>query len=144
MPAKLIQEKFVSALPGTLVANTLYYVRVGTGFDVYLTNSSGTIVAYPLNAKSPPAETSSGTAIQFDRKRHYGQTTALTGNMTLNATGAVDGAEVIIRHNQASAPTVPMEWKKLAGSYVNSVDNTYIVVRFSSTIYYYTISQVEA
>jgi hypothetical protein len=43
-------SKVVSALPATLVANTVYYVRVGKGFDLYVTNSTGTIVAYPLNA----------------------------------------------------------------------------------------------
>lgn len=42
--------KVVSSLPGTLTANTMYVVRVGTGFDLYTTNNSGTIVAYKFNA----------------------------------------------------------------------------------------------
>jgi hypothetical protein len=41
--------KVVASLPGTLVANTVYLVRVGTGFRPYVTNSSGTIVSYPLD-----------------------------------------------------------------------------------------------
>ena len=48
--AELRVEKYVSNLPGVLEANTLYFVRTGTGFDLYVTNNIGTIVAYPLNA----------------------------------------------------------------------------------------------
>lgn len=47
--AELRTHKFVSALPGILEANAIYFVRVGTGFDIYVTNSSGQIIAYPLN-----------------------------------------------------------------------------------------------
>jgi hypothetical protein len=47
--AKIQHNKVVSTLPGILEPNTLYYVRVGQGFDLYATNDSGTIVAYPLN-----------------------------------------------------------------------------------------------
>jgi hypothetical protein len=41
--------KEVSALPATLAANTLYLVRVGTGFDLYATDSTGAI-AYTQNS----------------------------------------------------------------------------------------------
>lgn len=47
--AELRNEKYVSSLPGVLIANTIYYVKNGLGFDMYLTNDSGIIVAYPLN-----------------------------------------------------------------------------------------------
>lgn len=42
-------EKVVSQLPATLSKNTIYYVRVGNGFEIYCTNDSGVIVAYPTN-----------------------------------------------------------------------------------------------
>lgn len=42
-------HKFVSALPSTLEPDAVYFVRAGTGFDLYVTNSSGTVVAYELN-----------------------------------------------------------------------------------------------
>lgn len=45
----VLQHKVVSALPGTLEANSIYYVRVGSGFDMHITNDSGTIVAYRNN-----------------------------------------------------------------------------------------------
>lgn len=41
-------SKLVSTIP-TPVADTVYFVRVGSGFDINVTNSSGTIVAYNLN-----------------------------------------------------------------------------------------------
>lgn len=47
--AEFAAHKVVSSLPGILAANTCYFVRVGTGFRQYLTNSSGTIVAYPAD-----------------------------------------------------------------------------------------------
>lgn len=36
-------HKIVSSLPGTLEADSVYYVRVGDGFDLYAVNSAGTI-----------------------------------------------------------------------------------------------------
>lgn len=46
-------HKVVSALPGALEANSLYLVRVGTGFTLMATNSSGGVNAYPLNGVLP-------------------------------------------------------------------------------------------
>jgi hypothetical protein len=46
---KFSPQKVVSALPGTLTANTIYYVRVGLGYDTYVTNDIGTVVAYKAN-----------------------------------------------------------------------------------------------
>ena len=42
-------HKVVAALPAELVADSIYYVRAGSGFDVYVTNSAGTVAAYPAN-----------------------------------------------------------------------------------------------
>jgi hypothetical protein len=52
--AEFIAQKHVSNLPATLEANTVYFVKNGAGFDLYLTNSTGTIVAFGLN---PAVET---------------------------------------------------------------------------------------
>lgn len=41
--------KVVAALPPQLIANTVYLVRSGVGFDLYATNSVGTVVAYGIN-----------------------------------------------------------------------------------------------
>ncbi|YCH23170.1 hypothetical protein M1D96_06600 [Pseudomonas sp. D1-3] len=49
--ALIKHHKYVAALPATLEANAIYYVRAGDGFDLYVTNSSGQIVAYPANSK---------------------------------------------------------------------------------------------
>lgn len=53
--ATIKHYKVVAALPSTLVADSIYLVRVGTGFDLYVTNSSGTIVAYPANYQAGSA-----------------------------------------------------------------------------------------
>lgn len=45
----ILQHKVVATLPGTLEADSLYYVRAGAGFDVYVTNSTGLVMAYTLN-----------------------------------------------------------------------------------------------
>ncbi|MDH0334455.1 hypothetical protein [Metapseudomonas otitidis] len=62
---KISQFKVVAALPATLEPDAVYYVRVGTGFDIYVTNSSGTVVAYPSNQVNPvtvtPEEAQAGT-----------------------------------------------------------------------------------
>lgn len=44
-------EKVVSALPGTLTPDTLYMVRVGAGFDFYVSDSTGS-VAHQINGSA--------------------------------------------------------------------------------------------
>jgi hypothetical protein len=44
--------KVVSSLPATLEPDSIYYVRVGTGFDLYTTTSNTPIIAQPLNISS--------------------------------------------------------------------------------------------
>lgn len=55
--ARLLVEKYVSALPATLTRNTMYFVRNGAGFDIYCTNESGTVVAYALNVAAAGSDT---------------------------------------------------------------------------------------
>lgn len=43
-------HKYVAALPAQLEADTLYFVRSGVGYDLYVTNHGGTIAAYRNNA----------------------------------------------------------------------------------------------
>lgn len=47
--AKFRAEKVVAALPDPLEANTVYYVRTGDGFDIYVSDATGS-VAHALNA----------------------------------------------------------------------------------------------
>ena len=42
-------EKSVSTLPAVLTADTVYAVRTGVGFDLYITDSTGA-VAHALNS----------------------------------------------------------------------------------------------
>jgi hypothetical protein len=41
-------DKVVAALPATLQPNTVYAVRVGVGFDLFISDITGA-VAHPLN-----------------------------------------------------------------------------------------------
>lgn len=56
--ATLKQHKVVAALPGTLEADSIYFVRVGSGVDLYVTNGSGTVVAYSANYQAANANLS--------------------------------------------------------------------------------------
>lgn len=48
--ATVKHHKVVAALPAELEPNAIYYVRAGSGFDQYVTNGAGLVVASPLNA----------------------------------------------------------------------------------------------
>ena len=48
--ATLKTHKVVAALPDPLEADSIYFVRVGAGFDLHVTNSAGLVVSYSLNA----------------------------------------------------------------------------------------------
>lgn len=43
------QHKVVASLPALVESDSIYYVRVGRGFDIYVTNSLGAITSYSLN-----------------------------------------------------------------------------------------------
>lgn len=47
--AQIKVDKVVVALPSTLEPNTVYAVRVGVGFDLYMSDDTGSI-AHPLNS----------------------------------------------------------------------------------------------
>lgn len=47
--ATIKHHKVVAALPAVLEPNSIYLVRVGAGYEQFVTNGSGTVAAYPLN-----------------------------------------------------------------------------------------------
>ena len=49
--AKIKIDKVVSVLPNPLIPNTVYAVRVGNGYDLYISDSTGAI-AHTLNSES--------------------------------------------------------------------------------------------
>ena len=51
--------KSLAALPGSLVANAVYLVRTGAGFDLYATDTAG--AAFPLNAVAGAVGTAMGS-----------------------------------------------------------------------------------
>ena len=51
-------HKVVGSLPSTLEANSVYFVRVGLGFSIHLTNDIGQVTSYDLNTSSEVIELS--------------------------------------------------------------------------------------
>ena len=49
--ATVLQHKVVASLPSPPEPDSIYYVRVGEGFDIHVTNGLGEVVAYSLNAQ---------------------------------------------------------------------------------------------
>ena len=88
-------EKYVNNLPAVLVANTLYYVKTGAGFDLYLTNNTGTIIAYPLNVSSGATTTYTTTEVNLGTSKR-------SGSFTITSTNLVVGKQVLIY--QATGP----------------------------------------
>ncbi|MDY0191661.1 MAG: hypothetical protein RBR22_13120 [Desulfuromonas sp.] len=102
--AKVLHHKVVAALPVPLEADSIYYVRAGDGFDIYITNGAGVVAAYEINQKtspSPDAYTKSEMDSMLIGKapsvhthatsQVTGLDTALAGKAALRATSSVDG-----------------------------------------------------
>ncbi|WP_430959620.1 hypothetical protein, partial [Pseudomonas aeruginosa] len=53
--AVLQTHKVVAQLPEPLAPNAIYFVRRGTGYDQFVTNGAGVVVAYPMNVRIPAA-----------------------------------------------------------------------------------------
>lgn len=87
-------HKFVAALPAELEANAIYYVRAGAGFDTYVTNSSGTVVAYPLNV--------GGAGQGFFRTEPI--TATATGQTVFTVPGGYTPGAIIVSLNGATLP----------------------------------------
>lgn len=85
--ASLLAHKVVSALPGTLAASSIYFVRVGAGFDIYVTNETGTVVPYPINNAKAGANSdiTSIRAAQYVDKVYVNATATGTVNLDLSA-----------------------------------------------------------
>ena len=49
-------HKVVGSLPGTLEANSVYFLRTGAGFSIHITNDLGQVEAYNLNTSSVALE----------------------------------------------------------------------------------------
>jgi hypothetical protein len=64
-----------------------------------------------------------GASITFDIPRTYGNTTSLTGNITIDETGALKGITQLVIHNDSSEPTYGTGAVIVSGTYQNDVDN---------------------
>lgn len=71
-------EKIVSKLPTNLEPNTIYFVRVGTGFDLYVTDMTGKI-ANALNLPSVQPTTRTRSWIEYITDYNYQHNVQLEG-----------------------------------------------------------------
>lgn len=122
-------HKFVAALPAELEANAIYYVRAGAGFDIYVTNSSGVVAAYPLNVGGP------GQA--FFRTEPITATAA--GQTVFAVPGGYTPGAVIVSLNGATLP--PADYTAADGATVTLGSGVGIVV--GSVLLVYVLSAFE-
>lgn len=73
-------HKVVAALPTPLEADSVYYVRVGTGVDIYVTNSTGMVASYKPNYQAANAnlEALAGLTGAADRLPYFSGVGALS------------------------------------------------------------------
>jgi hypothetical protein len=76
-------HKVVSSLPGVLEADSVYFVRVGAGFDLHVTNGVGQITSYQLNS-SGGGSVIKGTASITTNGRDVFETIAAPGTTPLS------------------------------------------------------------
>lgn len=104
--------KVLSALPDPLVANTVYAVRVGTGFDLYIVDSTG-LIAYKINVPadtgiiSPnPQSGTSYTLVATDAGKEVDRTNATNNATVIDASVLPVGGMGLIRRAAAGALVV--------------------------------------
>ena len=59
-------HKVVGSLPGTLEANSVYFLRTGAGFSIHITNDLGQVEAYNLNTSSVAPESNAYWDFVYD------------------------------------------------------------------------------
>lgn len=92
--ATVKHHKVVAALPAELEPDALYLVRSGAGFDLYATNHSGLIAAYPLNVGAPGQGFFRTEAV----------TAAATGQTSFTVPGGYTPGAIIVSLNGAVLP----------------------------------------
>lgn len=108
------------------------------GYIDGLTSSAQT----QLDSKLPKASTAStGAVVAFDIPRTYGYSADITGNITLNSTGLVEGITQLMIHNDSSEPTFGSEFKIISGTYAANEDNYIMFHAVKSNLILVTISQ---
>jgi hypothetical protein len=102
-------SKVLSALPGSLASDAVYAVRVGTGFDLYITDSTGQ-VAYKVNSGGNlPVNAQSGaayTAVASDASGEIRMTNAGANTVTIDANVQQADARGLIRQAGTGQTTV--------------------------------------
>lgn len=138
-----MSKKKISELPaaGAITgAELVEVVQDGANVQTPASTLSGSVTTAGVVAALAPTA-STGTAIAFDVPRTYGYAAAETGNITLNATGLVEGVTQLLIHNHSVEPTFPATMKVIGGTYTISVANYIMLMAVKSNLILVTISQ---
>jgi len=119
--------------------------------DTYLSQGFGdeVLIAGPQGATGPEgppgvtgATADTGTEIDFTIPKIFSlPSSPETGNITDNLTGAVIGIVQKIYHNSGTAPTLPVGWISIGGSYVENELNIIYAEWISGTRVEYWVTQ---
>jgi hypothetical protein len=140
----LIGYDNVVATGGVTITGTRGDLTVPLGTTAVLEKTATDI--WTLHNGSPVNVTitsSTGTDIQFDTDRFYGEGTAETGAFTLNSTGLVKGSTAVVRHNDSANPflTSDPEFIIVGGEYIIDEDNYIYMHSWSSSVIHCNIVQ---
>lgn len=155
--ATLKVSKVLSSLPGTLVANMIYLVRVGTGLDIYVVDSTGTI-AYKTNRQlgSPVTTLTGDPTTNVDLSLGDFFVLPLVNNVTLTLSNAPDsstGRSIVILVGQpltgGKTLTLPSSFKSLGNSDTAiqsgaSALTLIAAVSVGTTNWYYSMAKVNS
>lgn len=102
--------KSLTSLPASLIANAVYLVKTGAGFDLYATNTLG--VAVPLNTPVGGADpwTYVKLAANFVTGNIAQQSTSLSFTPLLNATYIVEGRLMVQAVAITTGVKVGLNW----------------------------------
>ena len=127
--------KVVSSLPVTLEPDSLYAVRIGTGFDLYVTNSTGTVAhlinpSEQLNPRTQPNNTSTIVLYTSGGTSRVDQVNSATNyTVTIDSNAPVNSFDLILI-NAATEPTVNgISAGKIAGATFAASTDMHMVIR---------------
>lgn len=120
--ATYLVRKEVSALPTPLAANTVYYVRTGIGFDIYVSDSTGSVV-HKSNSRVPAGGTT-GQSLTKASATDYDLTWATPAG---GGGGAPNIAQVSNTNTSTNINTTSFTEIPIAGT-TDILDSTYFTV----------------
>lgn len=143
----IILRKEVAELPTPLEADCLYFVRVGSGFDIYLSDHTGS-VAHKLNTTPIDSVDSTNTALLLSLVENHKKLCELLAKQTPGSTSSIPSVArpVIVPFNNANSLMVtisPMIEKDETGAYIRFDCNNLAMLTYSKPSIYPTLKSTD-